>query len=128
MIANFESVIQRIANKRNRVLDFGIGARFRSHLRMSLKIQLEKLVREMYLSGITYKRAVKVFQTCFIGTVLRENNGNQLRAARGLGMHRNTLKRDIGKLELDINDFRSRRRPPKSDKSEQRPSLVTKPS
>jgi len=38
-----------------------------------------------------YTEAVREFRKAFIATVLRENNGNQSKAARELGMHRNTL-------------------------------------
>jgi Fis family transcriptional regulator, factor for inversion stimulation protein len=84
-----------------------------------VKEQLEKLVLQMYRSGIRYSEAVDEFQRVFILIVLRERKTNQLRAAKDLGMHRNTLRRMIRKLEIDIaflRATRTRRRPPLSER------------
>ena len=82
-----------------------------------MKEQLEKLVLQMYRSGIRYSESVREFQSVFILTVLREQRANQVRAARKLGMHRNTLHRILRKLELDIGLLRpARRRPPLSER------------
>ena len=60
-----------------------------------------------------HAEAVREFRKAFIATVLRENNGNQSKAARELGMHRNTLSRTASALELDVRALRpSSRRPP----------------
>ena len=49
--------------------------------------------------------------------MLRENNGNQSKAARELGMHRNTLSRVVSMLELDVRALRpSSRRLPRSER------------
>ena len=80
-----------------------------------MKEQLEKLVQGMYQSGIRYGEAVRQFQKTFIIVVLRDHKGNQIKAAGKLGMHRNTLRRTIKELEVDIKTVRvSRRRPPVS--------------
>jgi len=80
-----------------------------------VKEQLEKLVLQMYRSGTKYSEAVREFQKAFITAVLREFNGNQVKAARQLGMHRNTLRRNLLELDVDIKAVRlSRRRPPVS--------------
>jgi DNA-binding NtrC family response regulator len=80
-----------------------------------VKEQLEKLVLQMYRSGTPYYGAVREFQKAFITAVLREMNGNQVRAARQLGMHRNSLRRNLQELDVDIKSLRvSRRRPPVS--------------
>ena len=82
-----------------------------------MKDQLEVLVMQMYKSGIFYDEAVREFKKRFIITVLAENNGNQCKAARQLGMHRNTLSRTIAELKVDVRDLRGgARRPPKSDR------------
>jgi DNA-binding NtrC family response regulator len=79
-----------------------------------VKEQLEKLVLQMYRSGTKYSEAVREFQKAFITAVLREMNGNQVRAADQLGVHRNTLRRNL-ELDVDIKGVRlSRRRPPVS--------------
>ena len=80
-----------------------------------MKDQLEALILQMYRSGILYNEAVREFKKRFILTVLQENKGNQCKAARQLGMHRNTLSRTIAELDLDIKTLRSSaRRPPRS--------------
>ena len=69
----------------------------------------------MYKSGITYSEAVCEFKKKFILTVLQDSKGNQCKAARQLGMHRNTLSRAIAELKLNAKELRSgTRRPPRS--------------
>jgi transcriptional regulator with GAF, ATPase, and Fis domain len=90
-----------------------------------VKDQLEALIMQMYKSGILYTEAVREFKKRFIITVLQENNGNQCKAARELGMHRNTLSRTIAELELDVRLLRGgARRPPRSA----RPMVVERKS
>lgn len=80
-----------------------------------MKDQLEALVTQMHQSGILYSEAVREFKKRFIFSVLQENHGNQCKAARELGMHRNTLSRTISELKLDIRTLRDgARRPPRS--------------
>jgi Fis family transcriptional regulator, factor for inversion stimulation protein len=80
-----------------------------------VKDQLEALVQQMYKSNILYSEAVREFKRRFITTVLEANNGNQCRAARELGMHRNTLSRTVSELKIDVRQFREGgKRPPKS--------------
>jgi DNA-binding NtrC family response regulator len=80
-----------------------------------VKDQLEALVLQMYKNGILYEEAVREFKKRFILTVLHENNGNQCKAARELGMHRNTLSRTLAELKIDMRAVRaSLRRPPRS--------------
>ncbi len=80
-----------------------------------MKDQLEALVGQMYKSGILYSEAVREFKKRFIMTVLQENHGNQCKAARELGMHRNTLSRTIEELRIDMRAVRDgARRPPRS--------------
>jgi Fis family transcriptional regulator, factor for inversion stimulation protein len=80
-----------------------------------VKDQLEALILQMYKSNILYSEAVREFKKRFILTVLEENNGNQCRAARQLGMHRNTLSRTISELKIDVRQLRAgMKRPPRS--------------
>ena len=80
-----------------------------------VKDQLEALVVQMFRSGITYSEGVCEFKKKFIATVLQDCNGNQCKAARLLGMHRNTLSRTITELKLDARGLRNgTRRPPRS--------------
>ena len=80
-----------------------------------MRDQLEALIAQMYESGILYNEAVREFKKRFILAVLQKNQGNQCRAARELGMHRNTLSRTISELKVDIRAVRNgARRPPRS--------------
>ncbi|HEY3770554.1 MAG TPA: helix-turn-helix domain-containing protein [Candidatus Angelobacter sp.] len=82
-----------------------------------MKDQLEALVAQMYSSGILYSEAVREFKKRFIVNVLQQNRGNQCKAARELGMHRNTLSRTIAELDLDVRQLRDGgRRPVRSEK------------
>lgn len=86
---------------------------------VSLKRELDTLVAHMQASGITYSEGVREFKKRFILEVLARHRGNQCKAARELGMHRNTLSRTIA--ELDLNPTQIRRglkRPPRSERPE----------
>ena len=71
-----------------------------------MRSELDALINQMHQGGILYTEAVREFRKAFIATVLRENNGNQSKAARELGMHRNTLTRTASTLRLDVRALR----------------------
>jgi Fis family transcriptional regulator len=78
-----------------------------------VKDQLEALILQMQKSGILYSEAVREFKKRYIVAVLEENSGNQCKAARELGMHRNTLSRTLHELKVDLRGLRGgQRRPP----------------
>lgn len=80
-----------------------------------MRDQLEALILQMYKSNILYSEAVREFKKRFILTVLEENRGNQCKAARELGMHRNTLSRTMQELKIDVGPLRAgSKRPPRS--------------
>ncbi len=80
-----------------------------------MKDQLEALISQMVRSNILYSEAVREFKKRFIVTVLEENRGNQCKAARELGMHRNTLSRTMQELRIDVRPLREgAKRPPRS--------------
>jgi DNA-binding NtrC family response regulator len=66
-----------------------------------LKDQLEALVGQMVERGIQFDEAINEFEKKFIKRVLDRSRGNQSRAARLLGIHRNTLSRKIDRYKLD---------------------------
>jgi DNA-binding NtrC family response regulator len=89
--------------------------KFRQERKETVKDQLEALILQMYRSNILYAEGVREFKKRFILTVLQENKGNQCRAARELGMHRNTLSRTIAELKIDVRQLRDgAKRPPRS--------------
>jgi DNA-binding protein Fis len=71
-----------------------------------LKDQLEALVGQMVERGIQFDEAINEFEKKFIKRVLDRSRGNQSRAARMLGIHRNTLSRKIGLYKLDHRNHR----------------------
>jgi Fis family transcriptional regulator len=62
--------------------------------------QLESLVGMMVERGILLEEAVMEFEKKFIKCALEHANGNQCRAAKVLGIHRNTLNRKVGEYKL----------------------------
>jgi DNA-binding protein Fis len=58
--------------------------------------------------GILFDEAVGEFEKRFIKRILDRADGNQCRAAKMLGIHRNTLSRKIGEYKLDHNGTRKR--------------------
>jgi len=83
-----------------------------------VKRELDNLVVQMYASGITYEEAVREFRRRYIQEVLGHSKGNQCKAARELGMHRNTLSRILADLELDPVQIKlGLKRPPRGEHS-----------
>jgi DNA-binding NtrC family response regulator len=68
--------------------------------------QLEALVGQMVDRGILFDEAINEFEKKFIRRALDRSNGNQSRAARLLGIHRNTLSRKIGLYKLEQRHHR----------------------
>jgi DNA-binding NtrC family response regulator len=61
---------------------------------------LERLIGEMVDKGIRYDDAQREFEKRFITRVLQAHDGNLGRAAKTLGVHRNTLTRKIQDLKI----------------------------
>jgi DNA-binding protein Fis len=62
---------------------------------LRLKERLEMLCTEMIDKGILYSEATDQFEKCFISEVMRRNDGNLIRTAARLGIHRNTLSKKV---------------------------------
>ncbi len=60
-----------------------------------MKDQLESLVSEMINRGLMYEEALGEFEKKFIMTVVARNDGNQTKAAKAMGIHRNTLNKRL---------------------------------
>jgi len=71
-----------------------------------VKDQLESLIGQMVERGILLDEAVVEFEKKFIRKALDRTNGNQSRAARVLGIHRNTLSRKVGECKLEARAYR----------------------
>lgn len=66
-----------------------------------MKDQLESLIGLMVERGILLEEAVCEFEKKFIKRALERAEGNQSRAAKLLGIHRNTLSRKVDVYKLD---------------------------
>jgi Fis family transcriptional regulator len=73
-----------------------------------VKDQLEGLVTQMVDRGILFDEAIGEFEKRYIKRTLERADGNQCRAAKMLGIHRNTLSRKIGEYKLDHHGGRRR--------------------
>jgi transcriptional regulator with PAS, ATPase and Fis domain len=65
-----------------------------------LKERMESLCAEMIEKGILFSEAMGQFERCFITEVMRRNNGNLLRTAARLGIHRNTLSKKVNHRKI----------------------------
>ncbi len=96
---------------------FDSGKPGRIEKRTSVKRELDNLVSQMHAGGITYAEAVREFKRRFLLEVLSHHKGNQCKAAKELGMHRNTLSRTMAELELNPTQIRGiLKRPPRSER------------
>ena len=66
-----------------------------------MKDQLEMLVGMMMERGILLEEAVVEFEKKFIRRALELSEGNRSRAAKALGIHRNTLSRKVEEYKLN---------------------------
>ena len=62
--------------------------------------RLENLVGEMVAGGIRMDEAVRELEAHFLRRVLEQHKGNQSKAARALGIHRNTLRNKMRRCGL----------------------------
>jgi Fis family transcriptional regulator len=61
---------------------------------------LDRLVGMMVETGIRFEDAQREFDKRFISRVVQESDGNVGKAAKRLGVHRNTLTRKIKELKI----------------------------
>ena len=74
-----------------------------------MKDQLESLIKQLVDRGVRFSAAQPEFEKKYIRQVLEQTGGNRSRAARLLGMHRNTLSRKMEEYQLAArNGNRSR--------------------
>lgn len=65
-----------------------------------MRDQLNRLVDEMVSKGILYEDARQEFERRFISRALTRSKGNLGRAAKMIGIHRNTLSRKVSEYRL----------------------------
>jgi DNA-binding NtrC family response regulator len=66
-----------------------------------VKEELETLVGQMIERGILLDEALTEFKKRFVRRALERARGNQSRAAKELGIHRNTLSRLVDEYKLE---------------------------
>ena len=74
-----------------------------------MKDLIERLIAQMVDSGMFFPDAVSEFEKRYIRKVLEDSQGNQSRAAKVLGIHRNTLSRKVEEYKLDRDGASSRK-------------------
>ncbi len=65
-----------------------------------MRDELNQLVDEMVAKGIRYDDARQEFERRFISRALARSEGKVGRAARMIGLHRNTLSRKVTEYRL----------------------------
>jgi hypothetical protein len=66
---------------------------------------LTRVVLGIHLNGLKLDEAIRTFKKRYIECVLADCGGNKCAAARAMGVHRNTLSRDIAELRIDARRF-----------------------
>ena len=70
----------------------------------SLNGQLCRLVDELVRHGVTLEQGRREFEKQFVLSSLRATDGSLGRSARGLGVHRNTLRNMVSRLGIDVEE------------------------
>ena len=78
-----------------------VGSRAAGRPRPTLKDGLTPIVDELVQSGVTLAQARREFERQLIEASIRSNQGNMGRAARSLGVHRNTLRNKVSDLGIE---------------------------
>lgn len=68
-----------------------------------LNEDFNNLIKRLFEMGITLDETTEEIEKLFISMTLKSCGGNRSRAARKLGIHRNTLIAKIEKYKLDTN-------------------------
>jgi DNA-binding NtrC family response regulator len=57
---------------------------------------------EVNYDTLTFEQAMRSFERLLIAQAIRRAKGNKCKAARELGMHRNTVRRKVEELGIDV--------------------------
>ncbi len=71
-----------------------------------MKSPLAAVVQKMYSAGISYEAAVHQFQERYICHILTIHKVHLGKSAAELRMHRNTLRRTLAELNMDVAQIR----------------------
>lgn len=67
---------------------------------------LDDLIDRCITSGVWYSEFIHTVRKKYIENMLLRHKCNQIKAARALGMHRNTLSRTIADLGINLRELR----------------------
>lgn len=70
----------------------------------SLNGQLCRLVGELVRHGVPLEQGRREFEKQYVLASLRATEGSLGRSARGLGVHRNTLRNMVSRLGIDVEE------------------------
>jgi DNA-binding NtrC family response regulator len=73
---------------------------------MSLDAELDAVIRKMRAERISYQEALVAFRRSYLLAALRFNMNNQCATAKELGIHRNTLARDLEVCGIDAQSLK----------------------
>ena len=82
-----------------------------------MRQQIQELADQLHGSGITYDESVTAMQKAYLQAALRSHRGYVLRTALELGIHRNTLSRQITALKIDVQQIKDQACRPKRVRS-----------
>lgn len=71
----------------------------------SLNGQLSRIVSELVRRGVPLEQARREFERQYIVASLLSSDGNLTRSAKGLGVHRNTLRNKVETLGIEAREY-----------------------
>jgi two-component system nitrogen regulation response regulator GlnG len=76
---------------------------------MDIKTKVLELEKELFIEkeGILYRSILQIVEKPLIENILERTDGNQLKAARILGLNRNTLRTKIKRLGINIEKWKN---------------------
>ncbi|HPL83006.1 MAG TPA: helix-turn-helix domain-containing protein [Candidatus Omnitrophota bacterium] len=76
---------------------------------MDIKTKVLELEKELFSEkeGILYRSILQIVEKPLIENILERTDGNQLKAARILGLNRNTLRTKIKRLGINIEKWKN---------------------
>lgn len=76
---------------------------------MDIKSQVLELEKELFSEkeGVLYRSILQIVEKPLIENILERTDGNQLKAARILGLNRNTLRTKIKRLGINIEKWKN---------------------
>jgi DNA-binding protein Fis len=69
--------------------------------------ELKKIIEsDLFLERNFYKKVIESIEKLLIEVVLGKTKGNQIKAAKILGINRNTLRIKIKKLKINLKEYK----------------------